>query len=226
MTTTTPDTITTFFAGEIVKNLPTTKTLSVTPVGSITVEAGGEVISASFVGATSYDIAVVVIDGDAFTGAGSLSAADLIRNAISGASSALGDGVVSNVRTDNDSSLFDNADEDTELFRLTDGDTLVAALAVRRRESVRLPQGDVSSKLSRISGVDMNLTVEIGRTRMPVRDVLNMEPGAIVELDRSAGAPADILLNGRLIAFGEIVVVDQDYAVRVTKILDAQDTVA
>jgi len=72
----------------------------------------------------------------------------------------------------------------------------------------------------------MALTVEIGRTRMSVRDVLGLEPGAVIELDRSAGAPADVLLNGRLIAHGEVVVVDQDYAVRITKILDVADGIA
>ena len=81
----------------------------------------------------------------------------------------------------------------------------------------------LGGKLSRISNVEMALTVEIGRTRMAVRDVLAMEPGAVIELDRTAGSPADVLLNGRLIAHGEIVVVDQDYAVRITKILDASD---
>ena len=69
----------------------------------------------------------------------------------------------------------------------------------------------------------MDLTVEVGRTRMTVRDVLELEPGRIIELDRSAGAPADVKLNGRLIAHGEIVVVDQDYAVRITKILDVAE---
>ena len=69
----------------------------------------------------------------------------------------------------------------------------------------------------------MALTVEIGRTRMSVRDVLGLEPGSVVELDRAAGAPADILLNGRMIAQGEVVVVDQDYAVRITRILDIAD---
>ena len=50
-----------------------------------------------------------------------------------------------------------------------------------------------------------------------------LEPGAVIELDRSAGAPADVLLNGRLIAHGEVVVVDQDYAIRITQILDIAD---
>ena len=75
----------------------------------------------------------------------------------------------------------------------------------------------------RISNVEMAMTVEIGRTRMSVRDVLDLEPGAVIELDRSAGAPADVLLNGRLVAHGEVVVVDQDYAVRITQILDVAD---
>ncbi len=67
------------------------------------------------------------------------------------------------------------------------------------------------------------MTVEIGRARMSVRDVLDLEPGAVIELDRSAGAPADVLLNGRLVAHGEVVVVDQDYAVRITQIFDVAE---
>ena len=86
--------------------------------------------------------------------------------------------------------------------------------------------GVSTGNLGRINNVEMALTVEIGRTRMSVRDVLGLEPGAVVELDRSAGAPADVLLNGRLIAHGEVVVVDQDYAVRITRILDVADGVA
>ncbi|AUZ87929.1 flagellar motor switch protein FliN, partial [Arthrobacter agilis] len=80
-----------------------------------------------------------------------------------------------------------------------------------------------AANLGRISNVEMAMTVEIGRTRMSVRDVLDLEPGAVIELDRSAGAPADVLLNGRLVAHGEVVVVDQDYAVRITQILDVAD---
>ena len=83
--------------------------------------------------------------------------------------------------------------------------------------------GSMAAKLGRINNVEMALTVEIGRTRMSVRDVLGLEPGAVIELDRSAGAPADVLLNGRLIAHGEVVVVDQDYAVRITQILDVDE---
>ncbi|WP_395640521.1 flagellar motor switch protein FliN, partial [Pseudolysinimonas sp.] len=83
--------------------------------------------------------------------------------------------------------------------------------------------GAVDARLGRISNVAMDLTVELGRVRMSVREVLSLEPGAVIELDRSVGAPADVLLNGRLIARGEVVVVDQDYAVRITRILDPEE---
>jgi flagellar motor switch protein FliN/FliY len=66
--------------------------------------------------------------------------------------------------------------------------------------------------------VQLNLSVELGRTSIPVRDVLQLGPGSIVELDKLAGEPVDILVNGKLIARGEVVVVDENFGVRVTEI--------
>ena len=60
----------------------------------------------------------------------------------------------------------------------------------------------------------MDVTAELGRTRMTVRSLLDLEPGSIVELDRMAGSPVDLLVNGRLIARGEVVVVDEEFALR------------
>jgi flagellar motor switch protein FliN/FliY len=62
------------------------------------------------------------------------------------------------------------------------------------------------------------VTVEIGRTRMTVRELLDLAPGAVLELDRAAGSPADLLVNGRLIARGEVVVIDEDFGLRITEI--------
>ena len=78
--------------------------------------------------------------------------------------------------------------------------------------------------LELLQGVDMEVTVELGRTRMTVRDLLALTPGAVLELDRAAGSPADLLVNGRLVARGEVVVVDEDFGLRVTEILDANAT--
>ena len=66
----------------------------------------------------------------------------------------------------------------------------------------------------------MDVTVELGRARMSVRELLALSPGTVLELDRAAGSPADLLVNGRLIARGEVVVVDEDFGLRVTEIVD------
>jgi flagellar motor switch protein FliN/FliY len=70
-----------------------------------------------------------------------------------------------------------------------------------------------------LHGVAMEVTVELGRTRLAVRDLLALTPGDVLELDRTAGSPADLLVNGRLIARGEVVVVDENFALRVTEIV-------
>ena len=70
-----------------------------------------------------------------------------------------------------------------------------------------------------LHGVAMDVTVELGRTRLSVRELLALTPGDVLELDRAAGSPADLLVNGRLIARGEVVVVDENFALRITEIV-------
>ena len=83
------------------------------------------------------------------------------------------------------------------------------------------PMTAMSSRgIEMLHGVDMEVTVELGRTQMTVRDLLALSPGTVLELDRAAGSPADLLVNGRLIARGEVVVVDEDFGLRVTEIVD------
>lgn len=73
--------------------------------------------------------------------------------------------------------------------------------------------------LNLLRDVAMEITVELGRTRMTVRELLSLSAGAVVELDRAAGSPADLLVNGTLIARGEVVVVDEDFGIRITEIV-------
>ncbi|WP_051706036.1 flagellar motor switch protein FliN [Nocardioides aequoreus] len=77
-----------------------------------------------------------------------------------------------------------------------------------------------SRGIEMLHDVDMEVTVELGRTRMLVRDLLTLAPGDVVELDRAAGSPADLLVGGRLIARGEVVVVDEDFGLRITQIIE------
>jgi flagellar motor switch protein FliN len=71
-------------------------------------------------------------------------------------------------------------------------------------------------------GVSLQVTVEIGRTRLPIREVLALTPGSIVELDKLAGEKVDVLVNGHRIASGEVVVVDDNFGVRITDVVSRQ----
>ena len=75
--------------------------------------------------------------------------------------------------------------------------------------------------LSMLSDVHLGMTVELGRTRMLVDDVLNLESGAVVELDKAAGDPVDILVNGRPVARGEVLVLDDTFCIRISEILSS-----
>ena len=74
--------------------------------------------------------------------------------------------------------------------------------------------------LSRLSDIPMELSVEIGRTHMTVGETLELRVGSVVELERQAGDPVDLLVNGSPIARGEVVVTDEQYGLRITEILD------
>ncbi len=70
-----------------------------------------------------------------------------------------------------------------------------------------------------VMDIGVELTVELGRTRMPIRDVLALGPGALVALDTLAGEPVNLRVNGTLIARGDVVVVDGNYGVRVIELV-------
>ena len=82
--------------------------------------------------------------------------------------------------------------------------------------------GVAAADLSRLSDIPMELSVEIGRTHMTVGETLDLCVGSVVELERLAGQAADLLVNGSAIARGEVVVIDEQYGLRITEILDGQ----
>lgn len=81
----------------------------------------------------------------------------------------------------------------------------------------------VPSGLELLHDVELAVTVELGRTRMLVRDVLELVPGSVIELDRAAGSPVDVLVNGTMIARGEVVVIDEEFGVRITEVIGYED---
>ena len=75
------------------------------------------------------------------------------------------------------------------------------------------------AELERLFDVPVELAVEIGRTHMTIREALALGPGSIVTLNRLAGEPVDLLVNGKPIARGEVVVIDEEFGLRVTEVL-------
>jgi flagellar motor switch protein FliN/FliY len=80
------------------------------------------------------------------------------------------------------------------------------------------PVAGGDADLARLYDVPVELTVEIGRTRMTIGETLALGPGAIVSLNRLAGEPVDLLVNGTPIARGEVVVIDEEFGLRVTDV--------
>ena len=81
-------------------------------------------------------------------------------------------------------------------------------------------------ELERLYDVPVELAVEIGRTQMTIRETLALGPGSIVTLNRLAGEPVDLLVNGKPIARGEVVVIDEEFGLRVTEVVASETAAA
>lgn len=116
----------------------------------------------------------------------------------------------------------------------------VAALltgANNEREEATPADSSTGSQPGQIPGIDgtgldllfdipLEVTVELGRVRMVVKDVIDLGSGSIVEIDKAAGEPVDLMVNGRLVARGEVVVIEDNFGVRITEILSPADRLA
>jgi flagellar motor switch protein FliN/FliY len=87
------------------------------------------------------------------------------------------------------------------------------------------PASSSPSPLDLILDVELQVTVELGRTMMQVRDVLELGPGSVVELQKLAGEPVELIVNNKLIARGEVVVIDESFGLRITEIVSQTERV-
>jgi len=112
----------------------------------------------------------------------------------------------------------------------TDPDEIMAEQAAESAQFQELQDdagepaaGDV--QLDSILDVPITISMEIGRTQIPIRNLLQLNQGSVVELDRLAGEPMDVLVNGTLIAQGEVVVVNEKFGIRLTDVISPADRV-
>ena len=85
-----------------------------------------------------------------------------------------------------------------------------------------LPAAVPGADLTRLTDVTVELTVEVGRTNMSLGETMALGPGSVVTLDRLADKPVDLLVNGRPIARGEVVVIDEQFGLRITEVVGAE----
>jgi len=87
------------------------------------------------------------------------------------------------------------------------------------------PSGDGDVDLNMILDIPVTISMEIGRTKISIRNLLKFNQGSVVELDRLAGEPLDVLVNGTLIAHGEVVVVNEKFGIRLTDVITAMERI-
>lgn len=205
--------------------VPATGTITVGAPFAVTDQAipagASQAVVARLTGEISGDVVLVISDEVTATlgsFAGGLNVATALKPALESAAGTLGAVTVTAERVEDAVSAMDGL-RDKGVYvavPLLDGDKHVATFALQA--SLPTPRTGRSS-LDLLRNVPMEVTVEIGRTRMRVADLQDLYVGAVVELDRAAGAPADLLVNGTLVARGEVVVQGEDYALRVTEIV-------
>jgi flagellar motor switch protein FliN/FliY len=107
-----------------------------------------------------------------------------------------------------------------------------AALAEQAAQPAKMPvfdsvapTGQAANNLDMILDIPVNLTVELGRTKIPIRNLLQLAQGSVVELDGLAGEPMSVLVNGTLVAQGEVVVVNDKFGIRLTDIITPSERI-
>ena len=90
-------------------------------------------------------------------------------------------------------------------------------------EDAEHSQGEINKNLDILMDIKLQLTVELGRTELPIKKVLELTRGSIIELEKVAGEPVELYANGKLVANGEVVVIEDNFGLRITSITDPED---
>ena len=115
--------------------------------------------------------------------------------------------------------------EDQENATVEETDTESAQFKELQDETFSAGSGDYDVSLDGILDIPVTISMEIGRTHINIRNLLQLNQGSVVELDRLAGEPMDVLVNGTLIAQGEVVVVNEKFGIRLTDVISPSERV-
>ena len=119
------------------------------------------------------------------------------------------------------SSIPEGNTEDNETNENTEDKTVtVQPVQFASFEDLDQVQGPVNQNLNILLDVKLQLTVELGKTELPIKKVLELTKGSIITLNKAAGEPVELYANGKLIAYGEVVVIEDNFGLRITHITD------
>lgn len=119
------------------------------------------------------------------------------------------------------SSIQEENTEDNKTTKNTEDKTVtVQPVQFASFEDLDQVQGPVNQNLNILLDVKLQLTVELGKTELPIKKVLELTKGSIVTLNKAAGEPVELYANGKLIAYGEVVVIEDNFGLRITHITD------
>ncbi len=119
----------------------------------------------------------------------------------------------------------DHIEEAPEEDRPGDADKIDKVSAVELEQLPKTQQAETPNNIDMLLDVTLPISIELGRTTMPIQDILNLGPGSVVELNKLAGEPVDLLVNNKMIARGEVVVVDENFGIRVTSMVSQEDRI-
>ena len=119
------------------------------------------------------------------------------------------------------SSIQEENTEDNKTTKNTEDKTVtVQPVQFASFEDLDQVQGPVNQNLNILLDVKLQLTVELGKTELPIKKVLELTKGSILTLNKAAGEPVELYANGKLIAYGEVVVIEDNFGLRITHITD------
>lgn len=121
---------------------------------------------------------------------------------------------------DDESSTTEEPSVIEEPVTNTDSTVTVQPVQFASFEDLDQVQGPQNQNLNILLDVKLQLTVELGRTELPIKKVLELTKGSIVTLNKAAGEPVELFANGKLIAYGEVVVIEDNFGLRITHITD------
>ena len=132
--------------------------------------------------------------------------------------------------SEEESTLEESTLEESLLDGLSEGleDGGDSGVSIQPAEFQQLRPTDESGEkdnVNRLMDVSLILSVELGRKKMQIREILDLGPGKIIELDKLAGEPVDLLVSGKMLARGEVVVVDENFGVRITDLISPKDRI-